>query len=125
MVKAKTLQVVWHNREPVYSLDFHPSGLLATGGGDKEVKLWKVTPTVPWCWSNAAQGVADNCMPVQSQLEHDEAGEVTVRHQGSLTGHAKAVNCVRFSPTGAAANTTLCTCCLAMQLLCLPQRNRW
>jgi WD40 repeat protein len=54
MVKAKTLQVVWHNREPVYTLDFHPSGLLATGGGDKEVKLWKVTQAVPCCCTSAA-----------------------------------------------------------------------
>jgi hypothetical protein len=38
-MRAKLLQVVWHSKEPVYSLDFHPSGLLATGGGDKEVKV--------------------------------------------------------------------------------------
>ena len=25
--------------EPVFSIDFHPSGLLATGGGDKDVKV--------------------------------------------------------------------------------------
>lgn len=41
-MRAKTLQVVWHSNLPVYSLDFHPSGLLATAGGDKDVKLWKV-----------------------------------------------------------------------------------
>ena len=38
-MKAKTLQVVWHSKQPVFSLDFHPSGLLATGGGDKDVKV--------------------------------------------------------------------------------------
>ena len=27
-----------HESEPVLSLDFHPSGLLATGGGDKNIK---------------------------------------------------------------------------------------
>ena len=41
-MRAKTLQVVWHDKKPVFSLDFHPSGLLATGGGDNDVKLWKV-----------------------------------------------------------------------------------
>ncbi|KAK9907533.1 hypothetical protein WJX75_005474 [Coccomyxa subellipsoidea] len=70
-MRAKLLQVVWHSKEPVYSLDFHPSGLLATGGGDKEVKLGQ-----------------------------DEAGDLNVTHEGSLGGHAKMVNCVRFSPSG-------------------------
>lgn len=41
-MRAKTLQVVWHDKKPIFSLDFHPSGLLATGGGDNDVKLWKV-----------------------------------------------------------------------------------
>ena len=39
VMKAKTIHIVWHNTEPVWSLDFHPSGLLATGGGDKEIKV--------------------------------------------------------------------------------------
>lgn len=38
-MKAKTIQIVWHSKEPVWTLDFHPSGLLATGGGDKEIKV--------------------------------------------------------------------------------------
>lgn len=38
-MRAKTLQIVWHTKEPVFSLDFHPSGVLATGGGDREVKV--------------------------------------------------------------------------------------
>jgi chromatin assembly factor 1 subunit B len=42
MPKLKTLQIVWHGKEPVYSLDFHPNGLLVTSGADKEIKIWKV-----------------------------------------------------------------------------------
>ena len=38
-MKAKTLQIVWHGKEPVFSLDFHPSGILATGGADKDIKV--------------------------------------------------------------------------------------
>lgn len=34
------------------------------------------------------------------QLAEDEAGDLTVTHEASLGGHAKMVNCVRFSPTG-------------------------
>ena len=33
------LQIVWHGKEPVYSLDFHPDGTLATAGADKEIKV--------------------------------------------------------------------------------------
>jgi len=74
-MKAKTIQVVWHGKEPVYSLDFHPtSGLLATAGADKEVKTWRVA--------------------------NDETGYPTVEHVDSLVGHSKTVNCVRFSPDG-------------------------
>jgi hypothetical protein len=39
MVKARTLMVVWHEKAPVFSVDFHTSGLLATGGGDKDIKV--------------------------------------------------------------------------------------
>lgn len=46
-MRAKTIQVVWHGKEPVYSLDFHPSGSLITGGADKEVKVWKVRGRAP------------------------------------------------------------------------------
>ncbi len=31
--------VVWHEKAPVFSVDFHTSGLLATGGGDKDIKV--------------------------------------------------------------------------------------
>lgn len=38
-MRAKTLQIVWHGKEPVFSLDFHPSGMLATAGADKDIKV--------------------------------------------------------------------------------------
>ena len=38
-MKVKVLQIVWHNKEPVFSVDFHPSGVLATGGADSEIKV--------------------------------------------------------------------------------------
>ena len=38
-MRVKTLQVVWHEREPVCSLDFSKSGVLATGGADKSIKV--------------------------------------------------------------------------------------
>lgn len=38
-MKVKTLQIVWHDKEPVYSLDFHADGVLATAGADKDIKV--------------------------------------------------------------------------------------
>lgn len=38
-MKYNTCLIVWHNKEPVLSLDFHPSGRLATGGADNTIKV--------------------------------------------------------------------------------------
>lgn len=41
-MRAKTLQIVWHNQEPVFSVDFNRGGVLASAGGDKEIKVsWR------------------------------------------------------------------------------------
>lgn len=74
MPKLKTIQIVWHGKEPVYSLDFHANGLLFTAGADKEIKIWKVS--------------------------RDKEEYPVVEHAGSLVGHSKTVNCVRVSPDG-------------------------
>jgi hypothetical protein len=39
-MKVKVVQIVWHSKEPIFSVDFHRSGLLATGGADKDVKVF-------------------------------------------------------------------------------------
>ena len=46
-MRVKTMQVMWHEEKPVYSIDFHPSGLFATGGGDKDVKVSDAYQYVP------------------------------------------------------------------------------
>jgi WD40 repeat protein len=38
-MRAKPLLVAWHNKEPVFSVDFHDSGIFATGGADSTVKV--------------------------------------------------------------------------------------
>ncbi|GMF47537.1 unnamed protein product [Phytophthora fragariaefolia] len=69
--------------EAVLSLDFlRPDAaagqsLLATGGADKEIKLWRV-------------GDGDG-----------EAAGLELHFVFSLSGHDRSVNCVRFSPDGA------------------------
>lgn len=44
-MKASPLLVSWHNdNTPIYAVHFEPhgKGRLATGGGDNNVRLWKV-----------------------------------------------------------------------------------
>jgi chromatin assembly factor 1 subunit B len=38
-MKVDTLMVLWHSKEPVFSVDFHPSGRLATSGADNDIKV--------------------------------------------------------------------------------------
>ncbi|KAG2522394.1 hypothetical protein BBO99_00006268 [Phytophthora kernoviae] len=52
------------------------SALLATGGADKEIKLWRVS-------------------------DDTETKNIALDFVFSLTGHDRSVNCVRFSPNGA------------------------
>ena len=73
-MKIKLLNVVWHDKEPVFSIDWHPSGRIATGGADKEVKIWR--------------------------LEGIGSATPTVKFVCSLARHMGTVNAVRFSPNG-------------------------
>jgi chromatin assembly factor 1 subunit B len=76
-MKLTTPQIVWHSKEPVFSADFHHSGelwRLATGGADKDIKIWKVV--------------------------REEGGKVKILFMASLSRHSGSVNVVRFSPNG-------------------------
>ena len=124
-MRVKTLQVVWHNQKPIYSVDFHPSGVLATGGGDKDVKVCIVydmlvsLPATAAATSMLCSAVVEgqrsspgcdnltrthhltfSCM--RQQVILDENRSPSVEHIGHLAGHTRDVNSVRFSPTGAA-----------------------
>lgn len=88
MVTAKTLTLHWHdNSLPVYSVDFQPniegkrSQRLATGGGDGNVRIWKLI------YSND---------PKSGESETVES----VEYLSTLGKHAQAVNCVRFDHRG-------------------------
>ena len=39
-MKGGTVQINWHEGQPVLTLDFHsPTGVLATGGNDHDIKV--------------------------------------------------------------------------------------
>ncbi|KAM6955548.1 chromatin assembly factor 1 subunit B [Lycodopsis pacificus] len=78
-MKVVTCEIAWHNKEPVYSLDFqHGSDgrihRLATAGVDTTVRLWRV--------------------------DSGPDGKAVVEFLSNLARHTKAVNVVRFSPNG-------------------------
>ncbi|XP_008273838.1 chromatin assembly factor 1 subunit B [Stegastes partitus] len=76
-MKVVTCEIAWHNKEPVYSLDFQHSSdgrihRLATAGVDTTVRLWRV--------------------------DTGPDGKAAVEFLSNLARHTKAVNVVRFSP---------------------------
>ncbi|XP_060909471.1 chromatin assembly factor 1 subunit B [Labrus mixtus] len=78
-MKVVTCEIAWHNKEPVYSLDFQHSSdgrfhRLATAGVDTTVRLWRV--------------------------DTGPDGKAVVELLSNLARHTKAVNVVRFSPNG-------------------------
>nr|XP_061827370.1 chromatin assembly factor 1 subunit B-like [Nerophis lumbriciformis]XP_061827371.1 chromatin assembly factor 1 subunit B-like [Nerophis lumbriciformis] len=78
-MKVVTCEIAWHNKEPVYSLDFQHSSdgrthRLATAGGDTTVRLWRV--------------------------DMGPDGKAVVDFLSNLARHTKAVNVVRFNPSG-------------------------
>uniref|UniRef100_A0A5B6ZEH2 CAF-1 p60 homolog n=1 Tax=Davidia involucrata TaxID=16924 RepID=A0A5B6ZEH2_DAVIN len=76
-MRGGTVQINWHDTKPILSLDFHPpSGTLATGGADFDIKLWLI-----------------NSDEVQKKVP-------TASYQNSLSYHGSAVNALRFSPSG-------------------------
>ncbi|KAI6657402.1 hypothetical protein LOD99_150 [Oopsacas minuta] len=75
-MKFITPEIVWHSKEPVFSIDFSVQPYcyrLASAGADKDIKIWDV-----------------------SLVEE----KIQLKYLFSLTRHDRAVNTVRFSPDG-------------------------
>ncbi|XP_066542912.1 chromatin assembly factor 1 subunit B [Hoplias malabaricus] len=77
-MKVITCEIAWHNKEPIYSLDFQQNAegkidRLATAGVDTTVRMWRV--------------------------DRGPDGKAVVEFLSNLARHTKAVNVVRFSPS--------------------------
>lgn len=77
-MKVTTPEISWHERDPIYSVDFQPGNRkikrIATTGVDKFVRVWEI------------------------KIGND--GKSTVEFLSNLKRHTKAVNVCRFSPDG-------------------------
>lgn len=119
---VETCQIMWHEKKPVFSCEFHPSdslgNLVATGGADCVVRLWRLkTTTATTGTSGAARDHATDAQPAfghpstQTQPEEGKRKRpqsggpsrpasinkhVQVEYVAGLTKHGRAVNCVRF-----------------------------
>jgi chromatin assembly factor 1 subunit B len=69
-IQVKIWEIVWHNKSPILSIDFHPQqNKLATSGEDNSVKIWSYK-------------------------------DKEIKFLSTLIRHTKTVNTVRFSPCG-------------------------
>eukprot|EP01133_Synstelium_polycarpum_P008654 gene8654-10154_t len=67
--------ILWHNKDPIYSLDFSSnSNRLCTTGSDNDIKIWSYVK--------------------------DDQGSLKFTYLSSLSKHSKPVNVARFSPGG-------------------------
>ncbi|TPX49938.1 hypothetical protein SeMB42_g01474 [Synchytrium endobioticum] len=76
-IAVKVLQIHWHAKQAVYSIDFEPattSERFATGGADSTARIWTI--------------VRNNGEPPNIQF------------RSTLARHSAAVNAVRWSPNG-------------------------
>ncbi|KAJ2750260.1 Chromatin assembly factor 1 subunit, partial [Coemansia nantahalensis] len=86
-MRVKTVQINWHDKLPIFSVDFdhgyrggsEGGWRFATGGGDNNVRVWRL---------RSAQGPGgDGAVP-------------GIEFLASLNRHTAPVNVVRFSPHG-------------------------
>ena len=61
-MKARVLGINWHDQEPVYSLDFRDGRVLATAGGDKEVRVSNIKLLQPSACSSSEKLAKRMCV---------------------------------------------------------------
>lgn len=98
-MRAKLFQISWHAKDggkndPILSIDFHPTlALLATAGGDDQVRFWAIREPGS---SVAAGAGAAGAAAGSGGREPD-----MVDFRFTMSQHNRWVNAVRFSPNGA------------------------
>jgi chromatin assembly factor 1 subunit B len=106
-MKAKCINIKWSSsetKEPIsiYSLDFHSSGLLVTGAGDRKIQVISLNPSINFKSDNLNQynhNIIFSLCKIWKIQKSDNVS--TIKNFGFLCGHQSVnINCVRFSPCG-------------------------
>src|SRR3989338_10480979 len=106
-IGIEVLEISWHKCMPVFSVDYSPHlNRLATGGGDRDVKIWQVN------WQELCRTVL-NTLPSANKepnpkdtpkraidLKRERVKELAecITFKASLSMHDRTVNIVRFAP---------------------------
>ncbi|KAI9320969.1 WD40-repeat-containing domain protein [Dichotomocladium elegans] len=85
-MKAKTIEINWHDGQAIYSVDFSSDGTrFASAGADTSVRLWSIRRRVDM---NSKEDNRKEPLPVH------------IEFLSELKRHSGPVNVVRFSPSG-------------------------
>lgn len=108
-MKVSTLEILWHGKEPVLSVDCHAERLV-TAGADCDVKVVISLPigyakfySIGGNMTIPQYVVGLTALYVFSQIWRlgiNDDGTAKVEFLASLNRHTKSVNVVRFSPNG-------------------------
>ncbi len=102
-MKASPLLVSWHNdNTPIYSAHFEPhgKGRLATGGGDNNVRLWKLE-------REGEERTVTYLTTLIKVIRQSNIQFRTTRAKVNVQ-HTQAVNVVRFAPRGKQIFNLIC-----------------
>lgn len=103
-MNASTITVHWHNdNQPIYSVDFQPSASgpsprLVTGGGDNNIRVWKLHHKHDQV--NLNQHDQGGQSQQSQQYQNQNLQNTSVEYLSTLRKHTQAVNVVRFNPLG-------------------------
>eukprot|EP00948_MAST-09A_sp_MAST-9A-sp1_P003099 g3099.t1 len=106
-MRVLTPEMAWHGRDggkndPILSVTFHPTlpTVLATGGGDNEVKIWRMNRNLVFKSSSSKKIAKKKGKTANAKSLTNTAKQLPFRFVTSLQGHMSTVNVVRFSPSG-------------------------
>ena len=85
-----TPEIVWHEKQPIFSVDFHHSGRLASGGADNFVRVSNK------CGNNFT---IDSFLKIW-RIKDRDGSKLAPFFVSELSRHSSCVNVVRFSPDG-------------------------
>ncbi|ORZ03728.1 WD40-repeat-containing domain protein [Syncephalastrum racemosum] len=95
-MRAKTLEINWHDGQAVYSVDFSADGMrVATAGANTAVRLWTIKRR-----SLESEAYQEQVAAKKNKKGTNEVLPVHIDFLAELKRHAAPVNVVRFSPSG-------------------------